>query len=75
MTEARDQLSPSELTSRKPRLVLKIAPDLEESQLIEIADVIKDSGIDGVTVSNTTIRRPLTLTDGRYSSLDVSMHF
>jgi dihydroorotate dehydrogenase len=50
VTEARDQLGPSELTSRKPRPVLKIAPDSDESQLIEIADVIKGSGIDGVIV-------------------------
>jgi dihydroorotate dehydrogenase len=61
--KARDQLAPSELTSRRPRLVLKIAPDLDDSQLIDIADVIKNSGIDGVIVSNTTIRRPSTLID------------
>jgi dihydroorotate dehydrogenase len=63
VTEARDQLAPSELTSRRPRLVLKIAPDLDDSQLIDIADVIKNSGIDGVIISNTTIRRPSTLID------------
>jgi len=63
VTEARDQLAPSELTSRRPRLVLKIAPDLDDSHLTDIADVIKNSGIDGVIVSNTTIRRPSTLID------------
>src|ERR1700683_3118342 len=64
VTEARDKLAPSEITLRRPKLVLKIAPDLDESQLIDIADVIMKSGIDGVIVSNTTIRRPSTLTDG-----------
>lgn len=64
VTDARDQLAPSELTLRRPRLVLKIAPDLDGSQLIDIADVIKNSGIDGVIVSNTTTHRPPTLTSG-----------
>ncbi|KAK0187299.1 hypothetical protein F5146DRAFT_1105096 [Armillaria mellea] len=41
--------------------VLKIAPDLNESQLIEIAEVIRNSHIDGVIVSNTTISRPSSL--------------
>lgn len=63
---ARDQLSPSDITLHKPKIVLKIAPDLDESQLIDIADVIKNSGIDGVIVSNTTVRRPSTLTGGTY---------
>jgi len=63
VTKARDQLPVSEITSRKPKLVLKIAPDLDESQLIEIAAVIRSSSIDGVIVSNTTIQRPASLTD------------
>ncbi|KAF9077918.1 Dihydroorotate dehydrogenase-domain-containing protein [Rhodocollybia butyracea] len=58
VTQARDILPPSYLTSRRPRLVLKIAPDLTQSQIEDIADVIKSSGIDGVIVSNTTIQRP-----------------
>jgi len=69
VTEARDKLAPSEITSRRPRLVLKIAPDLDESQLIDIADVIKKSSIDGVIVSNTTTRRPSTLTNANKSEI------
>lgn len=60
---ARNALEPSPVTSRRPRLVLKIAPDLEESQLAEMAEVIRSSNIDGVIVSNTTIARPSSLTD------------
>ena len=56
--KARDELKPSILTSRKPKLILKIAPDLEMSQLVEIAEVIRKGNIDGVIVSNTTIQRP-----------------
>ncbi|KAJ3496947.1 hypothetical protein NLJ89_g10414 [Agrocybe chaxingu] len=61
VTKARDQLEPSPITSRRPKVVLKIAPDLEESQLVEMAAVIRESKIDGVIVSNTTIQRPKTL--------------
>ena len=44
-------------TSHKP-ILLKIAPDLDESALDEIADVVRASGIEGLIVSNTTIARP-----------------
>ena len=40
-----------------PRL-LKIAPDLDEHALDEIAKAVIASGIEGVIVSNTTIARP-----------------
>jgi dihydroorotate dehydrogenase len=61
VSKARNELEPSVLTYRKPKLVLKIAPDLNESQLADIAEVIKSSGIDGVIVSNTTTQRPSNL--------------
>lgn len=40
-------------------LLLKIAPDLDEHALDEIAEVVLASGIEGLIVSNTTIARPL----------------
>ncbi|KAJ8521221.1 hypothetical protein ONZ45_g2018 [Pleurotus djamor] len=58
VTKARDELTPADFISRKPRILLKIAPDLEESQIVEMAEVIRSSNIDGVIVSNTTIKRP-----------------
>ncbi|KAJ7504444.1 Dihydroorotate dehydrogenase-domain-containing protein [Mycena galericulata] len=58
VTQAREQLPPS---VRKPKLVLKISPDLTEAQLVEIAVVIQNSSIDGVIVSNTTTQRPSDL--------------
>ncbi|KAJ7588134.1 dihydroorotate dehydrogenase [Mycena floridula] len=61
VTKARDALPPSALVNQKPRLVLKIAPDLDEAQLSDMADVIRESSIDGVIVSNTTIQRPDSL--------------
>jgi dihydroorotate dehydrogenase len=39
-------------------LLLKIAPDLDEAALDEIAQVVQGSGIEGLIVSNTTIARP-----------------
>ncbi|KAK9455536.1 Dihydroorotate dehydrogenase-domain-containing protein [Dipodascopsis uninucleata] len=54
---ARDTLS----TPYKPPICVKIAPDLTETEIIGIAEVVKNSGIEGVIISNTTISRPSTL--------------
>jgi dihydroorotate dehydrogenase len=45
------------LTGRKTPLFLKIAPDLAEAELEDIAAEVADKAIDGVIVSNTTISR------------------
>ncbi|KAH8108844.1 Dihydroorotate dehydrogenase, partial [Phellopilus nigrolimitatus] len=59
-------LSAQTLTARRPRIVLKIAPDLSEIELKDVAEAVKaSSGVDGVIVSNTTVQRPLGLTDSR----------
>lgn len=42
----------------QPPLLLKIAPDLDDEALQDIAEVVLGAGIDGVIVSNTTISRP-----------------
>lgn len=42
-------------------LLLKIAPDLDVHALDEIAQVVRESGIEGLIVSNTTIARPALL--------------
>ena len=38
-------------------ITLKIAPDLDESQVIEIADLLMQHQIDGVIATNTTLAR------------------
>ncbi|MBV8060398.1 MAG: quinone-dependent dihydroorotate dehydrogenase [Alphaproteobacteria bacterium] len=43
---------------RKPPLFVKIAPDLDEGQMEDIATVVLSNKIDGLIVSNTTISRP-----------------
>ena len=64
--QAREQLD--ELLSRvmaaraaataQPPIFLKIAPDLVEAELEDIAAEVTEKAIDGVIVSNTTISRP-----------------
>ncbi len=41
-----------------PPLLLKIAPDLSEEELRDIAEVALETGIDGLVVTNTTVTRP-----------------
>jgi dihydroorotate dehydrogenase len=55
LREAQERLA-SQHNVRKPML-LKIAPDLSDVELDGIAEVLLDSGIDGVICTNTTIDR------------------
>jgi dihydroorotate dehydrogenase len=55
LTEARAKIS------LHTPLLLKIAPDLDNNALDDIAAVLGVAGIEGVIVSNTTIARPSTL--------------
>ena len=45
-----------EMEVQKP-ILLKIAPDLTDSQLLDIIDIIRETGIAGVIATNTTISR------------------
>jgi dihydroorotate dehydrogenase len=46
----------NEKEKRKP-ILLKIAPDLTNSQLDDIVDIVEDTKIDGIIATNTTISR------------------
>jgi dihydroorotate dehydrogenase len=46
----------SEKVSRKP-ILLKIAPDLTDDQLLDIIAIVSETKIDGVIATNTTIAR------------------
>jgi len=48
--------SKSDGTKEKP-ILLKIAPDLTNSQLLDIISIVKTTKIDGVVATNTTIAR------------------
>jgi dihydroorotate dehydrogenase len=56
-TEAHATLS----GSKKPSLLVKVAPDLNDAEIAAISDLAlsyKDRGLSGLVVSNTTIARP-----------------
>jgi len=44
-------------------ILLKIAPDLSNDQLLDIIDIVKETKIDGVIATNTTIERKELLSD------------
>lgn len=48
-------------STHRPPILVKIAPDLSESELHSIAEASKKSKVDGIIVSNTTVQRPSTL--------------
>lgn len=50
------KLSKRKSTKRKP-ILLKIAPDLTDSQLLDIIEIVSTTAIDGVIATNTTISR------------------
>jgi dihydroorotate dehydrogenase len=50
------QIRNSDKSTRKP-ILLKIAPDLSNSQLDDIIDIVADTQIDGVIATNTTLSR------------------
>ncbi|WP_395826372.1 quinone-dependent dihydroorotate dehydrogenase [Elstera sp.] len=46
---------------KRPPLVAKIAPDIDEAGLDAVLEVLLEKGIDALTLSNTTLARPDTL--------------
>ena len=46
-------------TKSKP-LLIKIAPDLSDAQLVAIVQTARSAGCDGIVATNTTIERPDT---------------
>ncbi len=46
----------AQMPRRKP-LLLKIAPDLNDSQLDDVVEIVQETGVDGVIATNTTIAR------------------
>ncbi len=69
LTQLKEQQA--ELAAQSGRyvpLLVKIAPDLEDSDLPEMAQAMIAAGIDGVIVSNTTNSRPASLTDKKQAA-------
>ncbi|WWD17974.1 dihydroorotate dehydrogenase (fumarate) [Kwoniella shandongensis] len=40
-----------------PKIAVKVASDLSEDELADVASAVRSSGVEGVIVSNTTVRR------------------
>jgi len=55
LSEAREQLSDRH-GKRRP-LLIKIAPDIDDAQLLDIAQTARERGIDGLIATNTTTAR------------------
>lgn len=56
---ARDDVAKQRIDSLP--LVVKVAPDLSDAELEDVADAARASKIDGIIVSNTTVSRPAGL--------------
>lgn len=56
--------------NHKPPLLVKIAPDLSNAELQDIASVLNEVNIDGVIVSNTTLSRENLKSGNRFYNLD-----
>ncbi|KAJ8902546.1 hypothetical protein NDN08_006949 [Rhodosorus marinus] len=67
VVSARDSALASRAHDARPPILVKIAPDLHEHNLRDVAEVVMELGIDGIIVSNTTVGRP----DKLLSSSDV----
>jgi len=48
---------------KKPPLLLKISPDINSEERVDIASAVMTENIDGIIATNTTITRPITLQD------------
>jgi dihydroorotate dehydrogenase len=53
----------NDLKNKPKPIFLKIAPDLTDSQLDDIIDIVQDSKINGLIATNTTITRENLITD------------
>lgn len=45
----------------RPPLLVKVAPDLDDAALADIAEVALETGVDGIIMGNTTLSRPASL--------------
>jgi dihydroorotate dehydrogenase len=53
-----------EKNKRKP-ILLKIAPDLSENQLLEIVEIVQETKIDGIIATNTSVSREGLVADAK----------
>jgi dihydroorotate dehydrogenase len=51
----------SSAAGRRPPLLVKVGPDLDEGEMRDIAEAALAAGVDGLIIGNTTVTRPATL--------------
>ncbi len=51
----------SQTAGRRPPLLVKVGPDLDDNEMRDIAEAVLAAGVDGLIVGNTTVTRPATL--------------
>lgn len=64
--KARDGLK--DIEKKKPVVLLKIAPDLSRQEIADIGAAAKETKVDGIIVSNTTLSRPASAGSGKLSA-------
>ena len=66
LTKLLGTLQQLNLQKEKPRpILLKIAPDLSDDQLLDIIDIVKETKIAGVIATNTTLSRENLVSEDR----------
>lgn len=60
VTQVRKALNEA-VPANTPPLLVKVAPDLTDEDIADIADVAKSDDVDGLIATNTTIARPMSL--------------
>ncbi len=49
--------------NRRPPLLVKVSPDLNDEEIFEISEIGLKTGLDGFVACNTTVKRPFNLND------------
>ncbi|HEX9828081.1 MAG TPA: quinone-dependent dihydroorotate dehydrogenase [Flavobacteriaceae bacterium] len=66
LTQLLQVLKNENTKAKNPKpILLKIAPDLTNAQLLDIISIVKDTKIDGVIATNTTISREVLQSENR----------
>ena len=66
LTKLLGTLQELNLKKKNPKpILLKIAPDLTDSQLLDIIDIVKDTKIAGVIATNTTLSRENLISENK----------
>ncbi|WFD00527.1 hypothetical protein MYAM1_003276 [Malassezia yamatoensis] len=66
VSKARDTIVGAPNQRPKLPLLVKVSPDLSDTELQDISDAVENTGVDGIIVSNTTVTRPPGMLSHQY---------